>query len=42
MLFEVAQNRLPAAALLLDGMCRLSVKRFPHRDAILVSDELDN
>ena len=41
-LFEVVQNRLPATALLLDGMRRLSVKRFPHRDTILASNELDN
>jgi hypothetical protein len=42
MLFKVAQNCLPAAALLLNGMCRLSVKRFPHRDAIFAGDELDD
>jgi hypothetical protein len=42
MLFEVVHNRLPAGALLFDGMRRLSVKRFSHRDSILANDELDN
>src|SRR5271166_3156494 len=40
-LFEVVQNRLPAAALLLDGVRSLRVESLPHRDAICTRKELD-
>src|SRR6266853_3834188 len=40
-LFEVAQNGLPALTLLLDGVRRLRVKCFAYRDAILPSYKLD-